>query len=406
MKLGSVLLLLVLSCAQTVVAQVPCRSFEYQQSQVKQNPSLNAAIQSVEKFTQQHNGSLIAKGQSSVIRIPVVVHVLYHTPDQKISDKVVYDQLDILNKCFRHLNSDTVNIPSTFKALAADCEIEFQLATSDPKQRNTTGIVKKYTPITKWINDDKMKFSADMGDDEWDPNSYLNIWVCALDNFAGYSSVVGGPADVDGVVIGFPAFGAGNKTAVHEIGHWLNLKHLWGDDYCGDDGVDDTPKQASFTIGCPSGVRITCGNAPTGDMYMNYMDFTNDACMHLFSLGQKARMRALFLPGGPRYALLSSTGLNPPLIYESPLPEDDPKWLEPKIFPNPATNEVDIDLSYDTRWIGQVIQITNLQGQTLMLVTITSKLQKIDISRLPAGIYFLAAKKQDGVSMKQKFIKL
>ena len=106
----------------------------------------------------------------------------------------------------------------------------------------------------------------------------------------------GDPSDKDGLVFSIAALGG--RTAVHEIGHWLSLRHLWGDADCGDDGVADTPKQTTYTNGCPSGVRISCNNAPYGDMYMDYMDFTDDACIVMFTKGQKQKMRALFEPGG------------------------------------------------------------------------------------------------------------
>jgi hypothetical protein len=219
----------------------------------------------------------------------------------------VKTQILALNRDFRKLNPDTVNIPESFKALAADCGIEFRLATVDPKGRATSGIVHKYSPITKWILDDKIKLSSEMGDDGWDPGSYLNIWVGTMDRILGYSSVPGDPEDKDGVVISNTAFGvtgggpySKGRTNVHEIGHWLGLKHLWGDADCGDDGVADTPKQATYTNGCPSGIRISCDNAPYGDMYMDYMDFTNDACLVMFTKGQRQKMRALFEPGGAR----------------------------------------------------------------------------------------------------------
>jgi hypothetical protein len=261
--------------------------------------------------------------------------------------------------------------------------------------------------------DDKMKFSSNMGDDAWDAKSYLNIWVCKLDKLAGYSSLPGNDLAKDGLVMDFGAFGATNlgsgydmgKTAVHEVGHWLGLKHLWGDANCGDDGVDDTPKQASYTPGCPTTVRITCGNGPNGDMYMNYMDFTSDACINLFTRGQKERMRALFEAGGPRHAILSSKGLDQPLIFESPLPESDPQWLHPQLYPNPVTSVLTLDLAYDSRWVGKMIRIVNLQGQTVLQLQITTKIQQIDINKLQAGIYFLAAKREDGESIKMRFVK-
>ncbi len=395
-----------------------CNTFSYQQEQLRNDPALAEKMNAIEAFTKQHISTsanyFANRMEGNVIKIPVVVHILYHTPSEKISDAQVQSQIEVLNLCFRRRNADSVKTPSYFKPLAADVEIEFQLAKSDSRTRSTTGIIRKYTAITKWTMDDKMKFSSSLGDDGWDSKSYLNIWVCNMDKLAGYSSLPGTDLAKDGLVMDFDAFGAINsgsgydmgKTAVHEVGHWLGLKHLWGDANCGEDGVDDTPKQASYTPGCPSTVRITCGNGPYGDMYMNYMDFTSDACINLFTKGQKTRMRALFETGGPRNAILSSKGLDQPLIFESPLPETDPQWLHQQLYPNPATSAMTLDLAYDSRWIGKMIQVVNQQGQIVLQLQIASKFQQIDINKLQAGVYFLAAKREDGESMKKRFVKL
>lgn len=418
MKGGLLVLLIPLVIGYQLQAQKKCVFREYREEQLVNNPILKNKISQIERLSVPQQLAQRGEGangaEETVIKIPVVVHILYHYPSEKISDAVVQSQLTALNNCFRRRNADSVKTPVYFRPVAADCGIEFQLAVSDPKRHSTTGIIRKYTPVTRWAADDKMKFSAEMGDDAWDPTSYLNIWVCNLDGVAGYSSVPGDAASKDGIVIGFPAFGTISaqsgyemgKTAVHETGHWLNLKHIWGDDYCGDDGVADTPKQAGYNIECPNVINITCGNGPYGDMYMNYMDFTSDACMNIFTKGQKERMRAQFQPGGPRYALLTSKGLSTPLIFESPLPESDPQWLHPQLYPNPAGNTVTIDLTYDSRWLGKNIYVTNLMGQTVMNVIVASKKQQIDISRLQPGVYFFAAKKDDGESIKLKFIKL
>lgn len=404
-------LAIIFSCP--VWAQKNCGSFSYQQQQLASDPSLAARVQAIETFTREYSAASSRETQS-IIKIPVVVHLLYHQSGENISDAEVQSQIAALNRDYRRRAADTINTPAVFRPFAADCEIEFQLAISDPRRRSTTGIIRKYTPVTAWNADDKMKFSSETGDDAWDPKSYLNIWVCNLDRLAGYSSLPGGPENKDGVVIDFSAFVTIHpmvsgydlgRTTVHEVGHWLNLKHLWGDTDCGDDLVDDTPKQLGYNIDCPSGIRITCGNGPNGDMYMNYMDFTNDACMNLFTIGQKNRMRALFASGGLRNSLLTSTGLSTPLFFESPVPDTPPKWLHPQLFPNPTTSEMTLDLAYDVRWIGRMIHITNLQGQTVMQIIITSKTQTINVTRLQPGMYFLNAEK-DGELIKQKFIKL
>lgn len=392
-------------------AQQECRTFEYGQQLIQKNTLLQTQREKAEEFVSQQS-TRISSDAARMIIIPVVVHVLYHYPAENISDDLVKSQITALNRDFSKQNADTVKIPAVFKALAADCGIQFQLATVDPKGRATTGIVHKYTPITKWTMDDQIKASSEMGDDGWDPKSYLNVWVGSLDQFLGYSSMPADPIDKDGVVISYTAFGIRSsgiyrqgRTAVHETGHWLGLRHLWGDEDCGDDGVDDTPQQATFTNGCPSSVRISCNNGPSGDMYMDYMDFTNDDCLVMFTRGQKQKMRALFEPGGTRNSILSSQGLGDPLIEEIPLPDAPPQWLRVKIYPDPAGSELTLNVEFDTRWVGKELKVINISGQTEMRQMISAKIQKLDISRLKPGLYFIKAEK-DGDKIIEKFVKL
>ncbi len=422
MKTGSIVFaisLVVVTLLSTTHAQRACSTFTYIQQQLQADPSLAAKMQQIEDDTRRFRQGATTENrpeQDIVIKIPVVVHVLFHSPGENdlITDQKIQAQIDILNRCFRRKNSDTLNTPTVFRSLAADCEFEFYLATSDPRRKNTTGIVRKYSPVSEWQADDKMKLSVEMGDDAWDPSSYLNIWVCNLQRVAGYASMPGGDAAKDGVVISFNVWGPTStvqglnegKTLVHEVGHWLNLKHLWGDDYCGDDGVQDTPVQGGYNYGCPTGSHVTCSNGPHGDMYMNYMDFTNDACINMFTLGQKARMKALFAPGGKRYSILSSTGLQPPLFYEAPLPVEQPRWLRPQLFPNPAGSFLTLDLTYDSRWIGKTIQLVNMQGRVVKQELVTSKVHQLNISALAPGMYLLISKKEDGDFIREKFIKL
>jgi hypothetical protein len=216
----------------------------------------------------------------------------------------------------------------------------------------------------------------------------------------GYSSVPGGDAKLDGVVISTAAFGTINtaapynlgRTAVHEVGHWLGLKHIWGDAACGDDLVEDTPKQGTYTTGCPSAPKSTCSNT-NGDMYMNYMDFTNDACLNMFTQGQKQRMRNVFASGGPRNTILSSKGLFEPWLEEAYFPEE-PKVTavaQLQLYPNPAAGDVVLKFNSesDADWVGKEVSLLNMNGVLVQKIQLTSKLQKISVAALKPGIYFL-----------------
>ena len=411
---ASLLLISILSFSQK-----KCETAVYFKNEISKNEVYKDQQQTIEDFTSRYintsngNNQLRINGVT-IIKIPVVVHVLYHYPSQKISDDIVRNQIKILNRDFRRKNPDTVLTPAAFKNIAADCEIEFQLATSDPRQVSTNGIIKKYTPVTAWEADDKMKFDSEMGSIAWDSKKYLNIWVCSMGGLAGYSTLPGGDSQKDGVVVDFGAFDTNltgsdynmGRTTVHEVGHWLNLKHIWGDSDCGDDAVSDTPKQEIYTVGCPAGIRLSCNNGAAGNMYMNYMDFTNDACMNMFSNGQKSRMRSLFAAGGARESLLSSTGLSAPLVILSPIELPDPTWLFAKIYPNPVTDKMTFNLEYDSRWIGKSISVTNISGQNIKVIKILSNVFEIDFSSLPKGVYFLNAKKEKGDIIRHKFIKI
>lgn len=244
------------------------------------------------------------KGRSAppVYTIPVVVHILYRTNAQNISNQRVYEQLQVLNEDYRRTNSDANNVPTDFAGIVADTEIEFCLATKDPNNNSTTGITRTQTSVSNIGNGNAYYSTAAGGIDIWDPNKYLNIWVCELGGgLLGYTYTPGtAPNGADGVVIGYQYFGKtgasapynGGRTTTHEVGHWLNLEHIWGpgNGSCNqDDGVSDTPLQDQSYAVCPSHPSSSCGSP---DMFMNYMDYVNDNCMNSFTAGQKTRMRA------------------------------------------------------------------------------------------------------------------
>jgi hypothetical protein len=299
-----------------------CGSMDVLSRQLRLDPSLQFRRDQMELFTKSYLSKQTKENGARTmgeITIPVVIHVVYRTNTENISDAQVLSQIDILNKDYAKQNSDTSTVPDMFKAVASKTGIQFCLAQRDPAGNPTTGIVRKSTAKTSFVDDDAVKSNSTGGDDPWDRTKYLNIWVCNLGGgLLGYAQFPGGPASSDGVVILYTAFGNTGvaaapynlgRTATHEVGHWLNLYHIWGDANCGDDKVGDTPAQATSNYGCPTFPHKTCSNQ--GDMSMNYMDYTDDRCMYMFSAGQASRMNSLFASGGARESLLTSNGCVP-----------------------------------------------------------------------------------------------
>lgn len=295
------------------------------QKALQENPSLQSNIDEIEQLTDQwiKDNPMTGTDKALLVRIPVVVHIVYNTAPQNLSDARIQSQIDVLNADYRRLNADASNTPSAFSGLAADIEIEFCLASKDPNGNPTNGITRTQTSVSSFdINNDYIKFSSQGGKDAWPSNKYLNIWVGKISGgILGYATPPGVfPANQDGVVINYQSFGTAaygasapydkGRTATHEVGHWLNLKHIWGDDNgscSGSDGVSDTPNQAGENYGCPTfPLTDACSPSSPGVMFMNYMDYVDDACMNLFTAGQKARMQAAVNTN--RSGLLTSNG--------------------------------------------------------------------------------------------------
>ena len=256
-----------------------------------------------EKFIQARKaGRVLADG---TIEIPVVVNVLYRTSAENISDARIAEQISVLNKDFGATNSDISKVPSEFSAVAAgDTKVRFRLAKT----------VRKSTTVRSWKTNDAMKKSSSKGIDATDPTQYFNIWVVGdMSSILGYATF---PESSglwnDGVVLAAPFVGVTGasapynlgRTATHEVGHYLNLRHIWGDANCGSDLVADTPTQTTANDGKPTyPLMNTCGGVSRSVMFMNYMDYVDDAAMFMFSAGQKDRMQAVLTSTGARKGL-------------------------------------------------------------------------------------------------------
>jgi len=247
------------------------------------------------------------------IRIRVVVHVVWRTDTENLSKRQIAGQIAVLKRDFRARAPDRTQVPAVWQGLVTDAGIAFELASRDPAGRPSDGITRTRTPRTSFGTGDSVKSSRTGGADPWPSDRYLNLWVCTLSGgLLGYAQFPGGPKRTDGVVITSSAFGTSGtakapfdrgRTAVHEVGHWLNLRHIWGDteDCSGSDLVADTPNAAGPNYGRPSFPHVSCANGPSGDMFMNYMDYVDDAAMLLFTPEQVARMHATLQ--GPRRSL-------------------------------------------------------------------------------------------------------
>lgn len=280
-----------------------CASDDVLKDQMAKDPQLAMKIAQIEDFTQSKlNDNFESRLVNGVIEIPVVVNVLYKTTAENISQAQIQSQIDVLNKDFNATNSDYNNVPSTFSNVKANVGIRFVL----------DQVVRKSTTKTSWGTNDAMKKSAQGGLSPISSTTKLNLWVCTIGGgILGYAQFPGGSSATDGVVIDSKYFGNTGtvtypynlgRTATHEVGHWMNLRHIWGDATCGSDLVADTPSHNAANYGAPVFPHYsTCTGTPV-EMTMNYMDYVDDRAMFMFSANQKSRMLAIFQSGGPRYS--------------------------------------------------------------------------------------------------------
>jgi len=305
--LSTVALLMLFSCqnetteltsSADAITKRGCATQDVLAAQMKADPTLALRMNEIEAFTEK--AMLSARLVNGKVQIPVVVNVLYRTTAENISLAQIQSQIDVLNKDFNAANSDYNNVPSLFSGVKANVGISFVL----------DQVIRKSTTKTSWGTTDTMKKTIYGGLAPTSPTTKLNLWVCTIGGgILGYAQFPGGSSSTDGVAIDSKYVGTTGsatypynlgRTATHEVGHWMNLRHIWGDATCGSDLVSDTPTHNAANYGVSAYPHYsTCSGTPV-EMTMNYMDYTDDRGMYMFSNGQKSRMAALFVSGGSR----------------------------------------------------------------------------------------------------------
>ena len=404
MRFSFSILLLLTAMSAALKAQEPCASHQILERLGQDNPTLANSYKQWQEQAYAHARQVGPTKTAPLYRIPVAVHVVYTAPEENIPDSLIYQQIEVLNQDFRRLNPDSGLTRNEFKPVAGDAGIEFFLATLDPDGNPTTGITRTqgnpggflgvYEPFS-----DNVKKSAEGGKDPWPTDKYLNIWVC---NILGGFGILGyayppvgdvanwptgtAPADTNlqGVVIHFPVFGPQNpqaaangldmvnrgRTLTHEVGHYLGLRHIWGDGDCTeDDGLNDTPPASDNANQVCDFSKNSCldsGGTDFPDQIENFMDYAADSCMNMFTQEQVAAMH--FVLDNFRNSLVES-GIS--LTHHSIQAPNTGMLL----FPNPAEEMVHI------RWSGKAA----LGGQLVLLDTRGSVVDAFEIPAAPAS---------------------
>ena len=331
------MVLVLLAAGKQLQAQDRCSIERYEAWLDKTHPGRESSV----RFEKWMTGQLRAPrlmGTQSALKIPVVVHIIHNGEavgtGTNLSTAQIESQIAVLNRDFNRTNADATLTPTEFQNTAGQLAVEFVLARRTPDGLPTDGIVRINGSKSGWALSEENIFKALS---YWPAEDYLNMWVLNLTGGdIGYASFpisnlpgLGFPGDnrlTDGVIVDYITVGSvedGNfnldnrfnkgRTATHEIGHFLGLRHIWGDgtNCQASDFVDDTPPQSSETTGCPAHPQVSCS---TPKMFQNYMDYTNDACMNLFTAGQVARMNIVLSNSPRRLSLTTSLGGLPPVF--------------------------------------------------------------------------------------------
>jgi hypothetical protein len=404
------LLLICLLLATTLLrvnAQEKCYTAIRRAKITTENPGLKSLLEQKEQVLQQIITEKSYQKRANII-VPVVVHVVYKLDEENISDDQIHSQIQVLNDDFGFNNTNKLDVSHAFYKYCGASGIEFKLANIDPTGKPTNGITRTKTNKDFWkeAEFEDVKFTDYGGINSWDPTSYLNIWVANLDDssnvlgFAIFPDELSTYPEYDGLVIRHEAFGtkgtAGTngfefashgRTTTHEIGHWFNLFHIWGDTLCGNDMVADTEPADSANHACPSfplHPKNSCGSSENGEMFMNYMDYTSDECMNMFTIGQIERMKAAL--STYRSKLITSKGYSTAALAENDLPN----YLE--FYPNPSAGTIQLRITNDIG-LNATITLVDIVGNTVKTFEKTTNNMTLSFDELPNGVYFIQLQK-------------
>jgi hypothetical protein len=398
-----------------------CGSSEYLDWMKQQDPQYETWMSELERKVKEYI-ERNPEPDATVRTIPVVVHIVYKTAQQNIPDTQVVRQIEILNQCFSRQNPDVSKVPYRFAHLVADAQISFCLAQKDPRNKPTTGITRTYTTRDSFLINNDVKFKRKGGADAWPCDKYFNIWVCNNQGWICYAQYPGLPCATDGVVMDYQMFGLSpnnpwwhnyGKILVHETGHWLNLRHIWGDDNgacTGTDSVGDTPNQADWMNGDhdSSEIIISCGNEPAGAMWMNFMDYTFGRSSWMFSQGQSTRMDAILVTDLNRRNILNSTACNTQNIRGNSANLDEGIFGLFTNYPNPfnPSTTISFNLSQTGYTSLKIYDVTGREVAELISGEINAGQHSVvfNAENLSAGIYFYRLESSGNVAVKKMLL--
>jgi hypothetical protein len=408
------LLSLILITTFTFAGQLPannekCAFKQHLENQKTKDVTLAQRIISDEAMLQNSliNPSVF-RITNQIYTIPVVVHVVYKTGSQNISDAQIQSQIDVLNQDFARLNADTTSTPSGFVSIASATNFQFCLAQQDPSGQPSNGIDRRQTTVSTFQPNDDMKDFSTGGLNAWDVNKYLNIWVCNIGGgILGFGEL---PASVHtntyGVVLAYNAFGKMGaatypynlgRTCTHEISHCFRLYHIWGDDggtCSGTDYVNDTPNQGDATFGCLTyPATDNCNSTANGINFTNYMDYSDDNCLNMFTKNQASRM---FTAVNMYYPTLFTSQ-----VCQSPVDvKDTPADFTFSIYPSPSSTGVfSLDMFFTSNIGASInVKVVDVLGKTILekqILNPAGTLHPIDLSFATSGLYFVTVYNDD-----------